>query len=100
MERTFGELMESYEPLKHWGQFKDPVYHLCLADTVVAFWSLTQEVACLNPFNAKYFWSPNTANSMKSFRKNPISFFCTNIPTNTLKTKYNHRYMMICWIQY
>ena len=31
-------------------QFKDPTSHLCLAGTVVASWSLTQEVASLSPF--------------------------------------------------
>ena len=29
----------------NWAQFKDPVSHVCLDGTVVAFWSLTQEVA-------------------------------------------------------
>ena len=29
----------------NWGQIKDPVPHMCLADTVVACWSLIQEVA-------------------------------------------------------
>ena len=28
--------------------FKDPVSHMCLADAVVASWSLTQEVAGLS----------------------------------------------------
>ena len=41
-------------------QFKDPVSHMCLAGTVVASWSLTEEVAewqGLEPFqcNDKYF---------------------------------------------
>ena len=31
-------------------QFKDPVYHMCLAGTVIATWSLTQEMAGSNPF--------------------------------------------------
>ena len=31
-------------------QLKDPVSHMCLAGTVIAYWSLTQEVAGLNPF--------------------------------------------------
>ena len=31
-------------------QFKDPVSHMCLAGTVVASWSLTQEVAGSSPF--------------------------------------------------
>ena len=34
----------------NWAQFKDPVSHTCLAGTVVASWSLTQEVAGLSPF--------------------------------------------------
>ena len=34
----------------NWRQFKDPVSHVCLAGTVVASWSLTQEVLGLNPF--------------------------------------------------
>ena len=29
----------------NWAQFKDPIPHMCLAGTVVTFWSLTQEVA-------------------------------------------------------
>ena len=31
-------------------QFKDPVHHMCLAGTVIATWSLTQEMAGSNPF--------------------------------------------------
>ena len=34
----------------NWSHFKDRVSHMCLAGTVVAFWSLTQEVADSNPF--------------------------------------------------
>ena len=29
----------------NWAQFKDPASHMCVAGTVVASWSLTQEVA-------------------------------------------------------
>ena len=39
----------------NWSQFKDPVSHMCLADTVVASLSLTQKVAGSCPFNEKYF---------------------------------------------
>ena len=28
----------------NWAQYKDPVSHMCLADTVGASWSLTQEI--------------------------------------------------------
>ena len=34
----------------NWAQFKDPVSHTCLAGTVVASLSLTQEVAGLSSF--------------------------------------------------
>ena len=36
-----------------WGQFKDPGSHMCLAGIMVASWSLTQEVACSNPFTVE-----------------------------------------------
>ena len=46
----------------NWAQLKDPVYHMCLAGTVVACWSLTQGVPGLHrqePFycNDKYFFT-------------------------------------------
>ena len=34
----------------NWDQIKDPVSHMCLAVTVVASWSITQEVAGSSPF--------------------------------------------------
>ena len=34
----------------NWAQFKDYVSHMCLAGAAVASWSLTQEMAGLNPF--------------------------------------------------
>ena len=34
----------------NWAQFEDPVSHMCLAGTVVASWSLTQEVPGSHPF--------------------------------------------------
>ena len=36
------------------GQFKDPASHMCLAVAVVAFWSLTQEVAIRALLMTKY----------------------------------------------
>ena len=33
----------------NWAECKDPVSHMCLANTVVASWSVTQEVAGLSP---------------------------------------------------
>ena len=35
----------------NFAQFKDPVSHMCLADAVIASWSVTQEVAGSNPVN-------------------------------------------------
>ena len=43
MEQEFTEFRESNKSLKH--EFKDPVSHMCFAGTMVASWSLTQEVA-------------------------------------------------------
>ena len=37
------------------GQFKDPVFHMRLAGTVVASRSLKPEAAGLGPFKDKYF---------------------------------------------
>ena len=56
----------------NWAQYKDPFSYMCLAGTVVAPWSLTQEVAGLNPFNDKYLLLMNSLNSVKTFRNNSI----------------------------
>ena len=34
----------------NWAQYKDPVSHMRIADTVVASWSLTQELSGSNHF--------------------------------------------------
>ena len=44
--KEFSELGETNESLKH--EFTDPVSLMCHADTMVAPWSLTQEVAGSN----------------------------------------------------
>ena len=54
----------------NWTQFKDPATHTCLAGAMVASWSLTQEVAGLNPFNENYFLTLNSLNTVKTLRKN------------------------------
>ena len=42
----------------NWDQFKDPVYHMCLTETVVACWFVIHEVAGSNThFLQKYFSS-------------------------------------------
>ena len=38
-----------------WAQFIDPVSHTCLAGTVVASWSLTQEVTGSSPLMTTIF---------------------------------------------
>ena len=45
----------------NWAQFKDPVSHMCLADTLVASWSLTQEVTG----SSLLLLSLNSLNSVK-----------------------------------
>ena len=54
----------------NWAQFKDPVSHMCLAGTVVASWSLTQEVAGSSPFITRQIFL--SLNPVKTFRKNAI----------------------------
>ena len=60
----------------NWAQFKDPVSDRCLAGTVVAFWSLTQEVAEWQVrvllLQWQFFSSLNSLNLVKTFRKNSI----------------------------
>ena len=48
----------------NWTQFKDPVSHICLADTVAASWSLIQDVA-----GWQIFLSLNSLNWVKIFSK-------------------------------
>ena len=62
----------------NWAEFKDPVPHICCAGAVVACWSLTQEVAGFESFCCNdNFLSLNSANSLKTFRKNSnVSFAC------------------------
>ena len=72
----------------NWAQFKDLVCHVCLAGTVVASWSLTQEVAGSSPFAVKTNILP--LNSVKTFRKNSISstlhliIQCTIVPERNM----------------
>ena len=70
-------------------QFKDPVSQMRLAGTVATSWSLTQEVAGLNPFTVmtNIFVALNLANSGKTFRENSnkfhtLQFNCKNAKKN------------------
>ena len=38
----------------NWAQFEDSVSDMCLASPVAVYWSLTQEVPSLKPFNEKH----------------------------------------------
>ena len=67
----------------NWAQFKHLVSYMCLAGTVVAPWSLAQEVACSSPFNDKYLLFMNSLNSVKTFRKNSIVW----IPARLVQSK-------------
>ena len=63
MDQKFCEFKESDKSIN--------ISHTCLADAVVAPWSLTQEVAGSSPFNDNYLSSLNSLNSVKTFGKNP-----------------------------
>ena len=57
-------------------QFKDPVSHMCLAGTVVASWSLTQEVAGSSPFTVlTNIFVTEFHESVKHLGKTPIGAF-------------------------
>ena len=77
-----------------WAQFKDPVSGMCLTGTVVASWSLTQEVAGwqFESFycNDKYFFSLNSANSVKHLGKTPLSNLNSSDTKRTLSTETTH----------
>ena len=59
-----------------WSQFKNPVSHTCLADTVVISWSFTQKAALELFCYYQIFLALNSLNSLlnsvKTFRKNSI----------------------------
>ena len=60
----------------NWGQFEDPVSHMCLAGAVLASWSLTQEVVGSNSlFYVTYFTNSVDSVLQNSFRKNSIMSF-------------------------
>ena len=71
--------LNSENPINHssmnWAQFKDPVFHMCLADAAVASRSLTQWVAGSIPFKHKYL--------VKHVGKTPLSLKST--PLRNLK---------------
>ena len=55
MERKFSKFRESTNQWSmNWGQFKDPVSHLCVAGAVVPSWSLTLVAAGSNLFDDKF----------------------------------------------
>ena len=54
MGRTFSEFSEFRESDKSPKHFKDPVSNMNLAGTVVACWSLTQEMASSNIFVTEF----------------------------------------------
>ena len=71
----------------NWAQFKDPVFHMCLAGTVATSWILTQEASGLSSFNDKYFLSLNSLNSLKTFRKNS-NVWDINAYSSVAKTRF------------
>ena len=67
----------------NWAQFKHPVSYMCPAGTVVAPWSLIQEVIGSSPFNDNYLLLMKSLNSVKTFRKNSIVW----IPARLVQAK-------------
>ena len=62
----------------NWCQFKNIVSHMCLAGTVVASWSLTQEVAGLSPFNVTTnIFVTEFSEFKETFRENSIVSDCS-----------------------
>ena len=53
-----------------WVQFIDPVSHMCLAGTVAAPWSFTQEVISSNNLFKYNIFCMGSANSVKTFMAN------------------------------
>ena len=58
----------------NWTQFKDTISYMCFAGTMVAPWSLTQQVAGWQVWALSLQWQIflllNSANSVKTFREN------------------------------
>ena len=73
----------------HWSinrtQYNDPVSHVCLAGTVVAYWSLTQEVAGSRPFTVTNIFVTEFAEFSENLGK--TTFFCCSTPQ--LADKWN-----------
>ena len=77
-----GNSVNSWNLINHWSmnwsQFKNPVYHLCLAGSVVASRSLTLKATGLNPFNDKYFLEKFNWSQLDTGREIPY-LPCMNI---------------------
>ena len=54
----------------NWVKFNVPVSDMCLAGTVVACWSLIQEVAGLQGFESFYFDDKNVFTEFREFTEN------------------------------
>ena len=67
----------------NWAQFTDPVSHMRLAGAVVVFRFLTKKVAGSSPFNDNFFLLLNSLNSLKTFRKTPLT-----VPVKVEKLEY------------
>ena len=64
-------------------QFKDPISHMCLAGTVVASLSPTQEVVGSSPFTViTYIFVAEFTEFSETFRKNSIVFHSSVIRGN------------------
>ena len=67
----------------NWSQFKDPVFNMCLAGTVVACWSFTQDMAGSSPFTVMTnIFVTEFSKFSETFRKN------SNISRHFLSATY------------
>ena len=82
----------------NWSQFKDPVSHMCLAGTVEASCSLTQEVAGSTPLMTNIFVTALAEFSENIFRKNSIDFVLKGVEVSFYSgicKSLNHRLRLI-----
>ena len=63
----------------NWTQFKDPAFHMCLAGTMVASWSLTQDVAGSSPLMTNIFITESTEFSENI--KEKVQYVCVWLRT-------------------
>ena len=71
----------------NWAQFQDPVSNMCLAGTMIASWSLTQEVVGPSLFTVMTnIFTLNSTNSVKHLGKRHCNIMYILENKHTLRT--------------